>query len=155
MFFILSKIFNFSISFTDNLKQNEFIEKLPVDEFLGNKEQLKQTSTTRRDFLKFLGFSTAAASIAACEAPVRKAIPYVVKPEELMSFTLDLAHRIASGPSVAIELAKKLVKESSRNSLETQVWFEAGTVSAVSNTFDRKEGISSFLERRNPEFRGE
>lgn len=82
-------------------------------------------------------------------------VNYVVKPEELMSFTLDLAHRIASGPSVAIELAKKLVKESSRNSLETQVWFEAGTVSAVSNTFDRKEGINSFLERRNPEFRGE
>ncbi|SVE22922.1 uncharacterized protein METZ01_LOCUS475776, partial [marine metagenome] len=41
------------------------------------------TSTSRRDFLKFLGFSTAAATLAACETPVNKVIPYVVKPEEV------------------------------------------------------------------------
>ncbi len=35
---------------------------------------------TRRDFLKMMGFSVAAASLAACEAPVRKAIPFVNKP---------------------------------------------------------------------------
>ena len=35
---------------------------------------------SRRDFLKMMGFSVAAASLAACEAPIRKAIPYVVKP---------------------------------------------------------------------------
>ena len=94
-------------SFTDNLKQNEFIEKLPVDEFLGNKEQLKQTSTTRRDFLKFLGFSTAAASIAACEAPVRKAIPYVVKPEEI---TPGKANYYASTYYDGYDFASILVK---------------------------------------------
>jgi len=37
----------------------------------------------RRDFLKFLGFSVAAASLAACETPVRKAIPYLIKPEDV------------------------------------------------------------------------
>jgi hypothetical protein len=31
-------------------------------------------------FLKMMGFSVAAASLAACEAPIRKAIPYVNKP---------------------------------------------------------------------------
>lgn len=35
---------------------------------------------SRRDFLKMMGFSVAAASLAACEAPIRKAIPYVNKP---------------------------------------------------------------------------
>jgi molybdopterin-containing oxidoreductase family iron-sulfur binding subunit len=35
---------------------------------------------SRRDFLKMMGFSVAAASLAACEAPVRKAIPYIMKP---------------------------------------------------------------------------
>ncbi|GAB1447010.1 MAG: TAT-variant-translocated molybdopterin oxidoreductase [Cyclobacteriaceae bacterium] len=35
---------------------------------------------TRRDFLKMMGFSVAAASLAACEAPIRKAIPFVNKP---------------------------------------------------------------------------
>jgi molybdopterin-containing oxidoreductase family iron-sulfur binding subunit len=35
----------------------------------------------RRDFLKLVGFSVAAATLAACEAPVKKAIPYLNKPE--------------------------------------------------------------------------
>ncbi len=35
---------------------------------------------SRRDFLKMMGFSVAAASLAACETPIRKAIPYVNKP---------------------------------------------------------------------------
>ena len=38
---------------------------------------------SRRDFLKMMGFGVAAASLAACEAPVRNAIPFVNKPEEL------------------------------------------------------------------------
>lgn len=37
----------------------------------------------RRDFLKVMGFGIAAASLAACEAPVRKAIPYLDKPVEI------------------------------------------------------------------------
>ncbi len=40
-------------------------------------------SASRRDFLKVMGFSLAAASLAACEAPVRKAIPYVNKPVDI------------------------------------------------------------------------
>ena len=38
---------------------------------------------TRRDFLKLMGFSVAAASLAACETPIRKAIPYVNKPIDI------------------------------------------------------------------------
>ena len=64
-------------------KENEFVEDLPVDEFLGN-DNIVDTSTNRRDFLKFLGFSVTAASLAACETPVRKAIPYLNKPEEIL-----------------------------------------------------------------------
>ena len=66
----------------DKLKQNEFVEEIPVDEFLGDKD-LSTTSASRRDFLKFLGFSTAAATLAACETPIQKVIPYVIKPEEI------------------------------------------------------------------------
>ncbi len=40
-------------------------------------------SSSRRDFLKVMGFSVAAASLAACEAPIRKAIPYVNKPVDI------------------------------------------------------------------------
>jgi molybdopterin-containing oxidoreductase family iron-sulfur binding subunit len=63
-------------------RDQEFSPSVSVDEFLGD-DQLAETSTARRDFLKFLGFSVAAATVAACEAPVTKAIPYVVKPENV------------------------------------------------------------------------
>lgn len=38
---------------------------------------------SRRDFLKMMGFGVAAVSLAACEAPIRKAIPYVHKPVDV------------------------------------------------------------------------
>ena len=60
----------------------EFPAQNSVEEFLGD-ESLQESSTGRRDFLKFLGFSVAAATVAACEAPVTKAIPYVNKPENV------------------------------------------------------------------------
>src|SRR5688572_21035910 len=63
-------------------RNQEFPQSVTVDEFLGD-ESLNETSTARRDFLKFLGFSVAAATVAACEAPVTKAIPYVNKPENV------------------------------------------------------------------------
>ena len=65
------------------LEQNEFVSKLPVEEFLGDQETLENSNTSRRDFLKYVGFSTAAATVAACEGPVIKSVPYVVQPEQI------------------------------------------------------------------------
>ncbi|MCU0324531.1 MAG: TAT-variant-translocated molybdopterin oxidoreductase [Spirosomaceae bacterium] len=42
-----------------------------------------EEGTHRRDFLKVLGFGMAAVTLAACDAPVRKAIPYLNKPEDV------------------------------------------------------------------------
>ena len=64
------------------LEQNEFVSKLPED-FLSDEKTLEESSTSRRDFLKYVGFSTAAATIAACEGPVIKSVPYVVQPEQI------------------------------------------------------------------------
>ncbi len=58
----------------------EFPQELP---FKGGVLQDEEGGSSRRDFLKLMGFSLAAASLAACEAPVRKAIPYLNKPEEI------------------------------------------------------------------------
>ena len=44
-------------SIVKSLQQNEFVEDIPVDDFLGDKETLENSSTTRRDFLKYVGFS--------------------------------------------------------------------------------------------------
>lgn len=67
----------------NKLAQKEFQEEIPVEDFLGDAEK-NGSSTSRRDFLKLLGFSTAAVTLAACEAPVIKTIPYVVKPHDII-----------------------------------------------------------------------
>ena len=64
--------------------KDEFREELPFEE-LGN-ENVFNAKTPRRDFLKYMGFSTAAAAIAAsCEMPVRKSIPFLNKPDDLIA----------------------------------------------------------------------
>ncbi len=68
-----------------DLEQREFVEKLPPDLFGKQKEsESDNQSPTRRDFLRYLGFSTAAAAVAACDGPVIKSVPYVVKPEQII-----------------------------------------------------------------------
>ncbi|MBP7166182.1 MAG: TAT-variant-translocated molybdopterin oxidoreductase, partial [Bacteroidia bacterium] len=88
------------------LRDNEFFEHLPLDEALQKKAD-DSSSTSRRDFLKFLGFSVAAASLAACDAPVKKAIPYVVKPEEI---TLGIPNYYASSYADGMDYCSILVK---------------------------------------------
>ncbi|WP_299113722.1 TAT-variant-translocated molybdopterin oxidoreductase [uncultured Winogradskyella sp.] len=91
----------------ETLQQNEFVEAIPTDEFLGDKETLESSSTTRRDFLKYVGFSTAAASLAACEGPVVKSIPYVVQPKEIVPGVANYyATTIADGYDFASVLVK-------------------------------------------------
>lgn len=94
-------------SIVETLRSNEFVEEIPTDEFLGDKEALSSSSTSRRDFLKYVGFSTAAASLAACEGPVVKSIPYVVQPEEIIPGVADYyATTMADGYDFANILIK-------------------------------------------------
>jgi MoCo/4Fe-4S cofactor protein with predicted Tat translocation signal len=72
---------NQSAAYNKDVK-DEFREDLPaVEENMG----LLDAKAPRRDFLKYLGFSTAAAAVAAsCEIPVKKAIPFANKPEDVV-----------------------------------------------------------------------
>ncbi|MBO9583582.1 MAG: TAT-variant-translocated molybdopterin oxidoreductase [Flavobacterium sp.] len=76
-------------SIVEALRNNEFVEEIPTDEFLGNAEALSTSGTSRRDFLKYVGFSTAAVTLAACEGPVHKSIPYVLQPEQIIPGVAD------------------------------------------------------------------
>ena len=89
------------------IKHKEFVEEIPVDEFLGDKSTLESSATTRRDFLKYVGFSTAAASLAACEGPVIKSIPYVVQPEQIIP---GVANYYATAIANGYDFASLLIK---------------------------------------------
>ena len=91
----------------NKLRDNEFVNELPIDNFLENKETLEDTNTNRRDFLKYLGFSTAAATLASCEGPVNKSIPYVVQPEQIRP---GISNFYATSISDGFDFANVLVK---------------------------------------------
>jgi molybdopterin-containing oxidoreductase family iron-sulfur binding subunit len=91
----------------EGLMQKEFVEEIPTYEFLGDKENLSQTATTRRDFLKYVGFTTAAVTLAACDGPVVKSIPYVIKPDNIIP---GVANYYASIISDGSDIANILVK---------------------------------------------
>ncbi|MGE6354099.1 TAT-variant-translocated molybdopterin oxidoreductase [Flavobacterium sp. NPDC079362] len=76
-------------SIVEALRNNEFVEEIPTEEFLGNADALATSGTSRRDFLKYVGFSTAAVTLAACEGPVHKSIPYVLQPEQIIPGVAD------------------------------------------------------------------
>jgi molybdopterin-containing oxidoreductase family iron-sulfur binding subunit len=111
----------------NSLEQNEFVEHIPTDEFLGDKNKLETSSTSRRDFLKYVGFSTAAASLAACEGPVIKSIPYVVQPERLVPGVADYyASTIADG----FDFGSVLVKTREGRPIKIESNKEAGVMTA-------------------------
>ncbi len=67
----------------EEISSNEFPEELPLEKTLT--EEVLEAPASRRDFLKYLGFGLGAATIAAsCDIPVKRAIPYVVKPDEIV-----------------------------------------------------------------------
>ena len=90
----------------EKLAQNEFSNEISQADFLG-KDELAEGETSRRDFLKFMGFSTAAATLAACEAPIVESIPYVVKPDSL---TPGVPNYYASVSFDGFDFASVLVK---------------------------------------------
>jgi MoCo/4Fe-4S cofactor protein with predicted Tat translocation signal len=94
-------------SIVETMNKNEFVKEISTETFLGDKETLENSSTTRRDFLKYVGFTTAAASLAACEGPVRKSIPYVVQPNNVIAGVADwYATSMADGYDFANVLVK-------------------------------------------------
>ncbi|MCC6384135.1 MAG: TAT-variant-translocated molybdopterin oxidoreductase [Bacteroidia bacterium] len=114
------------------LKNNEFYELLPV------KESDHKPETTRRDFLKYMGFGIAAASLAACEAPVKKAIPYLIKPEEI---TPGVPNYYASTFFDGYDYASILVKTREGRPIKV----EGNELSSVNNTGTNARTQASIL----------
>ncbi len=78
----------------------------------------------------------------------------VVGDEELEKKSFKLAAYLASMPTIGLGYTKKLLNQSLNTSLEEQLHLEGEYQEKAANTSDHKEGVSAFLEKRNPKFSG-
>jgi len=86
-------------------QKDEFREEMPIEETLS--EESLGFKSNRRDFLKVFGFGMTAAALAACSKPIKKAVPYVVKPENttpgVASWYASTCHGCSAGCGVLVK----------------------------------------------------
>ncbi len=78
----------------------------------------------------------------------------VFAPEELRAKTMELANRIAEMSPVALAMAKQAVKSAARLDLRAGLDAETELFALTFSSEDKEEGVSAFVEKRKPVFRG-
>ena len=81
-------------------------------------------------------------------------VNYVYSAEELETKTLELANKIAEKSPIALQMSKEAVKFASRSNLDEGFRREIDLFAICFSTEDKQEGVSAFLEKRKPVFRG-
>jgi enoyl-CoA hydratase len=81
-------------------------------------------------------------------------VNHVVPAEQLHAKTMEIATRIADKSPVALQLAKEAVKLASRSTLDEGLRREVDLFALCFSTEDKDEGVSAFLEKRKPVFKG-
>jgi 2-(1,2-epoxy-1,2-dihydrophenyl)acetyl-CoA isomerase len=82
-------------------------------------------------------------------------VNWVVPEAQLVEETARLAQRLGKGPTRAFGEAKRLMNASLGRSMETQMEEELFAFSRCARTKDLAEGVTAFVEKRKPAFRGE
>jgi enoyl-CoA hydratase len=92
--------------------------------------------------------------VTADEALAMGLVNRVVPPEKLMEEVRTLAQTIAALPKLAVQYAKEAVLRSVEGSLVEGLAHESYLHALACGTQDKKEGVASFLEKRDPKFTG-
>lgn len=92
--------------------------------------------------------------LTAREAVEWGMITRAVPDAELKSAVDTLARELAQGPSRAFGIAKRLLHQSTWESLETQMELEAQGIAACGHTEDFRAGVTAFAQKATPTFRG-
>jgi len=77
-----------------------------------------------------------------------------VADQDLMTEALILAQRLAKGPTKAFGAIKRVLDEASFNTLDQQLELERRVQHGLGDTDDFREGVTAFLTKREPQFKG-
>jgi enoyl-CoA hydratase len=81
-------------------------------------------------------------------------VNHVYPAAELEAKTMELANKIAEKAPIALQFAKEAVKFASRSNLDEGLRREVDLFALCFSTEDKQEGVSAFLEKRKPVFKG-
>mgnify|MGYP001266931643 FL=1 len=93
------------------------------------------------------------------KVPAEKALEWgmvnrVVEDDALMSTAMELAETLATGPTVALSLARDLMWKACESDFDEAIYDERIAQRTAGRTDDFKEGVSAFLQKRKADFKG-
>lgn len=98
--------------------------------------------------------STMGTKVTAQQAYDWGMVNRVVKADELDAETMKIAGYYANAPTKAIALMKKMLNKSFHSDLDTMLEYEAYCQEIAGRSDDYQEGVTAFVEKRSPEFKG-
>jgi len=97
---------------------------------------------------------TSGRRLTAAEAQAWGLVSEIVEADVLPQLAAERAASLAAMPTRAIGMTKRLFEAAPTNTLEPQLELEAQLQSAATKSEDFREGVTAFLEKRDPRFAG-
>lgn len=98
--------------------------------------------------------ATMGTKVSATQAAEWGMVNRVVAPEALDEEVTKLASHYAAAPTLAVGLMKKMLNKSFNSDLDTMLEYEAYCQEIAGRSEDYKEGVTAFVEKRKPAFKG-